>query len=47
MNITGRNGIRRFRVHPATMDLNRVLKFYRTLYHLSPIIPLNRSHSSR
>lgn len=27
--ITGRNGIRRFRVHSATMDLDRVLKFYR------------------
>lgn len=27
--IAGRNGIRRFRVHSATMDLDRVLKFYR------------------
>ena len=27
--IAGRNGIRRFRVHSATMDLDRVLMFYR------------------
>ena len=27
--IASRNGIRRFRVHSATMDLDRVLKFYR------------------
>ena len=27
--IASRNGIQRFRVHSATMDLDRVLKFYR------------------
>lgn len=27
--IAGQNGIRRFRVHSATMDLDRVLMFYR------------------
>ena len=29
-NTAGRNGIHRFRVHSATKDLERVLKFYRS-----------------